>query len=81
MASAPVLVGTSGFSYRQWRVGVFYPSGMPQKSEREFFARHFRAVELNNPFYHLPSKETFSAWRGFAVRNALRLRELLEVAR
>jgi uncharacterized protein YecE (DUF72 family) len=58
-----ILVGTSGFSYRHWRKGVFYPDGVPQAKELEYFAGEFRTVELNNPFYHLPSEATFAQWR------------------
>jgi uncharacterized protein YecE (DUF72 family) len=58
-----VWIGTSGFVYPHWRNGVFYPPGLPQKEELEFFARSFRTVELNNPFYRLPERETFAGWR------------------
>lgn len=59
---AKVLIGTSGFSYRHWRGGVFYPKGLTQKNELEFYARNFRTLELNNPFYRLPSREVFESW-------------------
>jgi len=58
-----VWIGTSGFVYPHWRNGVFYPPGLPQKEELAFFAQSFRTVELNNPFYRLPEKETFTGWR------------------
>src|SRR5438270_11871871 len=61
--SAEVIIGTSGFSYRDWRAGVFYPTKLPTREELAFFARHFRTVELNNPFYRLPSREVFENWR------------------
>lgn len=67
MPSAPspgrVWVGTSGFSYRHWRGGVFYPPGLVQRQELEYYARHFDTLELNNSFYRLPSSERFAAWR------------------
>lgn len=56
-------IGTSGFMYRHWRGGVFYPKGLRQKEELEYFASSFPTVELNNPFYRLPPRETFEAWR------------------
>lgn len=61
--SSAVWIGTSGFVYRHWRKGVFYPARLPQNRELEYYAEHFRTVELNNPFYRLPQKETFVAWR------------------
>ncbi len=58
----PVLVGTSGWQYRDWR-GVLYPPGRPQRLWLEEYARHFATVENNNAFYRLPATETFAAWR------------------
>lgn len=55
-------VGTSGFTYAHWRE-VFYPKGVPQRKWLEFYAERFGTVEMNNPFYRLPAKATFQAWR------------------
>ncbi|MCF6524283.1 DUF72 domain-containing protein [Streptomyces sp. JJ36] len=57
-----VLVGTSGWQYRDWR-GVLYPAELPQRRWLEGYARGFATVENNNAFYRLPSAETFAAWR------------------
>ena len=58
----PVLVGTSGWQYRDWR-GVLYPPGVAQRGWLEYYAGHFRTVENNASFYRLPSAETFAGWR------------------
>lgn len=55
-------VGTSGFMYRHWAGGVFYPPKLPQKKWLEFYAEHFRTVELNVAFYRLPSEDAFRSW-------------------
>jgi uncharacterized protein YecE (DUF72 family) len=55
-------VGTSGWQYKDWK-GRLYPRELPQKEWLEHFAAHFDTVELNNAFYRLPERETFSAWR------------------
>lgn len=55
-------IGCSGFSYRHWRGGVFYPPRWPVKRELEFYAQRFDTVELNSPFYRLPSAATFRRW-------------------
>jgi len=55
-------VGTSGWSYDHWK-GPFYPEGLPGEKMLEYYTRHFRSVEINNTFYHLPRKETLVAWR------------------
>jgi uncharacterized protein YecE (DUF72 family) len=64
MASLPeVWLGTSGYVYRHWRKGVFYPPGTPAREELAYYASQFRTVELNNPFYRLPTAEMFQRWR------------------
>jgi uncharacterized protein YecE (DUF72 family) len=56
-------IGTSGYVYRHWRKGAFYPPGLPAREELAYFANRFRTVELNNPFYRLPTAEMFERWR------------------
>ena len=57
----PVLVGTSGWQYRDWR-GSFYPEKGPQSAWLEHYAERFATVEVNNAFYRLPEPATFAAW-------------------
>ena len=57
-----ILVGTSGWQYRDWK-GVFYPEGLPQRRWLAHFAEHFPTVEVNNSFYRLPEPGTFAKWR------------------
>jgi uncharacterized protein YecE (DUF72 family) len=58
----PLIVGTSGWQYRDWR-GVFYPEGLPQRAWLRRFAEELPAVEVNNAFYRLPEREVFERWR------------------
>src|ERR1700744_5214248 len=58
----PMLIGTSGWQYRDWRGGL-YPVGVTQRLWLEDYATHYLTVENNNSFYRLPSRETFAAWR------------------
>ena len=58
----PVLIGTSGWQYRDWRER-FYPERLPQRLWLEHYADRFRTVESNNAFYMLPKPETFASWR------------------
>ena len=57
-----ILIGTSGWSYDHWR-SIFYPDGLPKSKWLEFYCRHFKTVELNTSFYHLPKRKTFENWR------------------
>jgi uncharacterized protein YecE (DUF72 family) len=58
----PVLVGTSGWQYRDWR-GVLYPPGVAQRGWLEYYAGRYPTVENNASFYRLPGEETFAGWR------------------
>jgi uncharacterized protein YecE (DUF72 family) len=55
-------VGTSGWQYRHWRNGTFYPERLPQARWLEYFADRFSTVESNNAFYRLPERSVFEAW-------------------
>ncbi len=57
----PVLVGTSGWQYRDWR-GRFYPPSLPQRLWLEHHAAAFATTEVNNSFYRLPAREVFESW-------------------
>src|SRR5438552_414058 len=62
IVAMPVLIGTSGWQYRDWR-GVLYPSGLAERDWLEYYARRYGTVENNGTFYRLPSKEMFAAWQ------------------
>jgi hypothetical protein len=57
-----VIIGTSGWQYRDWR-GRFYPQRLPQRLWLEHYAQFFATVESNAAFYRLPELTTFTAWR------------------
>jgi uncharacterized protein YecE (DUF72 family) len=57
-----VIIGTSGWQYRDWR-GAFYPPKLAQRLWLEHYVQHFDTVESNNAFYRLPELETFRKWR------------------
>jgi uncharacterized protein YecE (DUF72 family) len=59
---AKLFVGTSGYSYRHWEHGVFYPVGLSRKEQLRHYSEFFGTVELNSPFYHLPSESAFLRW-------------------
>jgi len=58
----PVLIGTSGWQYRDWR-GVLYPPGLAERDWLEYYAGRYGTVENNGTFYRLPAADTFAAWR------------------
>jgi uncharacterized protein YecE (DUF72 family) len=56
-----LLVGCSGWNYRDWR-GAVYPDGLPARRWLAYYASRFDTVELNSTFYRLPSEGTVTAW-------------------
>lgn len=58
----PVVVGTSGWQYRDWR-GPLYPPDLPQRDWLAYYAGQYAAVENNSTFYRLPSRDTFADWQ------------------
>ena len=62
MKKPNIHIGTSGFSYGHWE-GTFYPDGIKPSGYLDYYLKHFRTVEINNSFYHLPQEKTFAAWR------------------
>jgi uncharacterized protein YecE (DUF72 family) len=56
-----VRVGISGWRYEPWR-GVFYPKGLPQKSELHYASRMLRSVEINGSFYSLQRPSSYQCW-------------------
>ncbi len=51
-------LGASGFSYQGW-VGPYYPDGLPKNEWLTFYAREFRAMEVNATYYVVPAPRTF----------------------
>lgn len=52
-----IQIGTSGFSYEDWK-GFFYPPDLKRSDMLSFYARYFPAVEINSTYYRLPDPAT-----------------------
>jgi len=59
--SANVRVGTSGYSYAEWK-GSFYPEKMAAKDMLRYYAERFSTVEINNTFYRMPTEPLLQSW-------------------
>jgi len=57
----PLWIGTSGFSYPEWK-GKFYPADLTQKKFFAFYAERFRTVEINATFYKFPTEAAVKGW-------------------
>lgn len=56
-----VLVGTSGFSYKEW-LGTFYPAKTKAADMLAYYASQLPVVELNNTFYRMPNAALIQGW-------------------
>lgn len=56
-----VRVGTSGYSYKEWK-GTFYPSDLPASKMLPYYAERFSTVEINNTFYRMPAPAALDGW-------------------
>jgi uncharacterized protein YecE (DUF72 family) len=63
VATARALIGTSGWSYKHWERGMFYPAELAAAEYLPFYAQHFPTVEINYSYYQLPPRKTFATWR------------------
>jgi uncharacterized protein YecE (DUF72 family) len=57
-----IRVGCSGWNYKHWGNGVFYPPKLPPRKWLEYYAQHFDTVEVNATFYRLPRESAVSNW-------------------
>ncbi len=62
MKKTKVFIGTSGYNYKHWGGGVFYPENLPSTQWLNHYTAHFKTVELNVTFYRLPGRKTFAGW-------------------
>jgi uncharacterized protein YecE (DUF72 family) len=61
MAAMRVRIGTSGYSYKEWK-GSFYPEKLKPAEMLRFYAQRFDTVEINNTFYRMPNAELLEHW-------------------
>ena len=54
-------VGTSGYSYKEWK-GTFYPKDLSAQKMLRFYGERFRTVEINSTFYGLPKASVLEGW-------------------
>jgi uncharacterized protein YecE (DUF72 family) len=55
------LVGTSGYSYKEWK-GLFYPEKLPASAMLSYYGQRLGTVEINNTFYRMPTPALLSRW-------------------
>src|SRR6188768_2123937 len=66
-----LFVGTSGFSYAEWK-GSFYPPGLPDAEMLQSYAERLPTVEINNTFYRMPEPALLEGWNKKVARDGFR---------
>ena len=56
-----IRVGTSGWSYKEWK-GVFYPADLSPDHMLRYYAGRLATVEINNSFYRIPKEKVLLDW-------------------
>ncbi len=56
-----VRVGTSGYTYPEWK-GSFYPSDLPAAKMLAYYAERFSTVEVNYTFRRMPTAKALAGW-------------------
>lgn len=54
-------VGTSGFSYKEWK-GLFYPEDLKDAQMLSYYASRLPSVEINYTFHRQPAETTIEKW-------------------
>ena len=57
----PIYLGTSSFTASGW-TGSFYPRRLRPAEQLNFYAQHFRTVEVDSTFYACPAEQTVRQW-------------------
>jgi uncharacterized protein YecE (DUF72 family) len=57
-----IRIGCSGWNYRTWAGGEFYPQKLPASRWLEHYATVFDTVEVNTTFYRLARREAVERW-------------------
>src|SRR5438874_2699198 len=57
----PIYIGTSGYSYREWR-GSFYPADLSAKQMLRYYGEQFNTVEANSTFRGIPEPSALANW-------------------
>src|SRR5262245_55671591 len=83
---AQARVGTSGFSYPEWKPS-FYPETLPQEEFLAYYAARFSTVEIDRTFYRMPNTKTIDAWKAavpagfrFAIKASRRITHFEKLA-
>ncbi|HBG89521.1 MAG TPA: DUF72 domain-containing protein, partial [Stenotrophomonas sp.] len=62
MTPAAIRCGIGGWVFPEWRGGMFYPEGLPQREELAHASHALRCIEINGAFYRTPTEAQCAQW-------------------
>ncbi|GMR23044.1 MAG: DUF72 domain-containing protein [Acidobacteriota bacterium] len=65
--TSPTRVGVAGWSYPDWE-GIVYPK-TPRFEGLAYLTRYFDTIEVNSPFYRIPTAKTTRSWTRRVAEN------------
>ena len=63
-------IGTSGYQYRQWNDGAFYPPSVKGPEQLSYLLSVLNTVEINASFYSIPKPEVVERWGSLVPHGA-----------
>lgn len=60
--AASIRCGIGGWVFPEWRGGMFYPQGLPQREELAHASQALRCIEINGTFYRTPTAAQCGQW-------------------
>lgn len=61
MSEGKLYLGTSGFSYSNWKE-FFYPKDIKSADYLSYYSKQFNCTEINSSFYNFPLSKTIEKW-------------------
>ena len=65
---ASIWLGTSGFSYKEWKPS-FYPPDVSEKQFLRYYSSRLNSVEIDYTFYRMHNAKTIEAWKSATPEN------------
>ncbi len=57
-----IRAGIGGWVFPEWREGMFYPDGLPQREELAYASAQLGCIEINSTFYRAQTPAVYAQW-------------------
>jgi uncharacterized protein YecE (DUF72 family) len=63
VAPGTIRAGIGGWVFPEWRNGMLYPVGLPQREELAYASSRLGCIEINSTFYRAQTPAVYAQWR------------------